>query len=130
MAKRRSRDSAPSGDDVGAPRNNPFGVLQSLRGSLPAGTDGCPGKDAVEPPFAGRIVIARERAGRGGKTVTVVRGVLSDAETLAEIARRMRQSLGTGGSVEGETIVLGGDQVRRAADWLRAEGATRIVIGT
>lgn len=129
MAKRRSGHGASSADDAGAPRNNPFGVLESLRGSLPAGADVPADAGATASPFAGKIVIARERSGRGGKTVTVIRGVLTDAAGLDELGRRMRQRLGTGGGVEGEAIVLGGDQVERAAEWLRAEGATRIVIG-
>lgn len=72
MGKQRNdnRTSSPP-----APAS-PFAALQSLRGSLPPG--------AAEPaPAAGstsrltpRWCISRERKGRGGKTVTVVRGVL------------------------------------------------------
>lgn len=40
----------------------------------------------------------------------------------------MRRALGTGGSVEDALIVVAGDQVQRAAAWLRARGASRIVI--
>jgi translation initiation factor 1 (eIF-1/SUI1) len=41
----------------------------------------------------------------------------------------MRRSLGTGGSVEASAIVLAGDQLERAATWLRERGATGIVTG-
>jgi translation initiation factor 1 len=41
----------------------------------------------------------------------------------------MRQSLGTGGGIEGNAIVISGDQVERAMSWLRARGATRLVAG-
>ncbi|MBP8927074.1 MAG: translation initiation factor [Pseudomonadales bacterium] len=108
---------------------NPFAALQSLRGTLPPG--------AAEPaPAAGstccfdrKVVISRERKGRAGKTVTVVRGVLLGGAALEDFARDMRRALGTGGSVEDALIVLAGDQVERAAEWLRTRGAPRIVIG-
>ena len=108
---------------------SPFAALQSLRGSLPPGV--------AEPvPTAGsaacfdkKVTISRERKGRGGKTVTVVRGVLLDDEAREDFARDMRRALGTGGSVEDAHIILAGDQVERAAEWLRARGAPRIVIG-
>ena len=69
------------------------------------------------------------RKGRGGKTATLVRGVALTGAALETFAREMRQSLGTGGGVEGDAIVLAGDQSARAAQWLRERGATRIVIG-
>ena len=71
---------------------------------------------------------SRERKGRGGKTVTVVRGVLLQGAMLEDFASEMRRALGTGGSVEDALIVVAGDQVQRAAAWLRARGASRIVI--
>ena len=74
------------------------------------------------------MVISRERKGRGGKTVTVVRGVLLQGAMLEDFASEMRRALGTGGSVEDALIVVAGDQVQRAAAWLRARGASRIVI--
>ncbi|MBK6289955.1 MAG: translation initiation factor [Gammaproteobacteria bacterium] len=124
MGKQRNdnRTSSPP-----APAS-PFAALQSLRGSLPPG--------AAEPaPAAGstscfdtKVVISRERKGRGGKTVTVVRGVLLQGAMLEDFASEMRRALGTGGSVEDALIVVAGDQVQRAAAWLRARGASRIVI--
>ncbi len=60
--------------------------------------------------------------------MTVVRGVLLQGAALEDFAREMRRALGTGGSVEDALIVLAGDQVERAAAWLRARGASRIVI--
>ena len=109
---------------------NPFAALATLRGTLAEGASDEPAAaGTADTPFAAKLVIARERKGRGGKTATLVRGVALTGTALETFAREMRQALGTGGGVEGEAIVLAGDQSARAAQWLRARGATRIVIG-
>lgn len=126
MAKQRPDQPAPAAP--AAP--NPFAALATLRGTLPGGASDEPAAaSAGDNPFAAKLVIARERKGRGGKTATLVRGVALTGEALETFAREMRQSLGTGGGVEGDAIVLAGDQSARAAQWLRERGATRIVIG-
>lgn len=109
---------------------NPFAALSGLRGTLPAGPPvEAAGESAPGDPLAGKLVLNRERKGRGGKTVTLLRGVALEGEALAGFARELRQALGTGGTVEGDAIVLAGDQAERAAAWLRARGAARLVIG-
>jgi len=126
MGKQRPDQPEPAA--TAAP--NPFAALASLRGTLPEGAGvEPPAASAGDSPFAAKLVIARERKGRGGKTATLVRGVTLTGAALEAFAREMRQSLGTGGGVEGDAIVLAGDQSARAAQWLRARGATRIVIG-
>ena len=79
---------------------------------------------------AGKIVLRRERKGRGGKTVTVVSGLALSPARLAELARALRKGLGCGSTVEGETIVLQGDIADRTQQWLIAHGATKIVRGS
>jgi len=123
----KSRPGKPTPAETASP--NAFAALAALRGTLPPGQEEAAAQSAAPGPFAAKIVITRERKGRGGKTATLVRGIVLDGTALADLAREMRQALGTGGSVEGETLVLAGDQSARAADWLRARGATRIVIG-
>ncbi len=108
-----------------------FAALAALRGTLPAGPEPQPLAAAAttRSAFAGRIVITRERKGRGGKTVTLVRGIALDGGALEELAREMRQALGSGGGTEGDAIILHGDQSARAAEWLAARGATRLARG-
>jgi translation initiation factor 1 len=59
----------------------------------------------------GRIVLRREKARRGGKTVVVV----SDFEdrildsVIEDLARKARQTCGCGGTVRGREIELQGD---------------------
>jgi translation initiation factor 1 len=128
MPMGKQRPDQPEPAAPAAP--NPFAALASLRGTLPEGARDEPaaaGSGAA--PFATKLVIARERKGRGGKTATLVRGVTLRGAALETFARELRQALGTGGGVEGDAIVLAGDQTARAEQWLRARGATRIVIG-
>jgi translation initiation factor 1 len=83
----------------------------------------------VADALRGKLVLSRERKGRGGKTVTLLRGVALQGEALGAFARELRQALGTGGSVEDGAILLAGDQTTRAEAWLRQRGATRVIIG-
>ena len=81
------------------------------------------------PAVAGVPVVRRERKQRGGKTVTVVARLgLGDGE-LKALAREMAKALGCGARVEGEDVVIQGDQVERAAAWLERRGARRVVRG-
>ena len=96
----KQRPDRPGAAEPAAP--NAFAALASLRGTLPEGQSDEPAApDAGAAPFAGKIVIARERKGRGGKTATLVRGVALAGPALEAFAREMRQALGTGGGVEG-----------------------------
>lgn len=125
VLKTRKHPATPSG--LAAP--GPFAALASLRGTLPAGTAEAPAEPQDAPPLGGRVIITRERKGRGGRTVTVIRGITPAGPRMEALAREMRQALGTGGSIEGDSIVLGGNQTERAAAWLRTRGITQITIG-
>jgi translation initiation factor 1 len=79
----------------------------------------------------GKLVVRRERAGRGGKTVTIVSGLgpwLSPIQR-EQLAKALRQALGTGSTMDGDDIVLQGAVSDRAAAWLRDQGARQVVIG-
>jgi translation initiation factor 1 len=77
------------------------------------------------PPRGDGIVrVSRERAQRGGKTVTVVRGLGLDAAALAELGRRLRGACGSGGTAKEGTVEVQGDHVERVIAWLQAEGHT------
>ena len=70
----------------------------------------------------GRVRVSREKAGRGGKTVTVVRGLPLAADDLATLGKRLRSACGTGGTVRDGTLELQGDHAERVMAWLQAEG--------
>ena len=73
-----------------------------------------------EPPRDGIVRVAREKTGRRGKTVTVVRGL--PASALAETASDLKRHCGTGGTVKDGAIELQGDHREKAAARLRALG--------
>lgn len=73
-----------------------------------------------------RAVVRLERKGRGGKEATVVEKLeLSPAE-LARWADTLKRTLGCGGGVEGDAIVVQGDQRERVVKWLEGRGVARI----
>jgi len=116
---------------------NPFEALRPLRDALPPG-DEKPADvrpeaaplDAVARALARKVVVCRERKGRGGKTATLVRFPDGADETaLDALARELRHGLGTGAQAEGDAVAVQGDVVERVADWLAKRGAKRIVRG-
>lgn len=53
--------------------------------------------------------VVTERKGRNGKTATIVEGFVCADEEVAEVARRLKNRLGTGGSSRGGEILIQGD---------------------
>ena len=62
---------------------------------------------------AGRAVIRLERAGRGGKEVTIVERVGASPAEREQLLKKLKAALGCGGTIEGDSIVLQGDQRKR-----------------
>lgn len=126
MSKKPFPTSAPSatlgellrgsGVAVGSPRETP----------APA----APVVDAIDFGGATKIVLRREKKGRGGKVATIVEGIKRPPSALERIARDLRKALGCGASIEGDTIVVQGDMAERIEPWLTARGARKVVIGT
>jgi len=118
------------------PFHNPFGALAALKSSLttPASVAPAAARPQGEPPApAGsrpqpRAVVRYERSGRGGKQVTVVEQLdLSDTER-AEWLRALKTALGCGGVVEGDNLVLQGDQRKRLPGLLTARHVRRVTV--
>lgn len=63
-----------------------------------------------------------EKAGRGGKTVTVVFGLPNNAAFLRDLARDLKKTCGTGGTVTDDGVELQGDLRDRVRDALVAKG--------
>jgi len=66
--------------------------------------------------------VQRESKGRGGKTVTVVRGLPLDADALAALGKALRTACGTGGTVRDSQLELQGDHVDAVLAALSARG--------
>lgn len=76
-----------------------------------------------------KVVVRRERKGHGGKTVTVVEGLVLSPTDLEAVAKRMRKALGCGSWVDAAHVVLQGDRAPAAEAWLRANGVAKVVRG-
>ena len=74
------------------------------------------------PVGDGVLRVSRDSKSRGGKTVTVVRGLALDATALAELGKRLRSACGAGGTVKNGMLEVQGDHVERVVDWLTQAG--------
>jgi translation initiation factor 1 len=70
-------------------------------------------------PKDGVVRVFREKGGRGGKTVTVVRGLDGD---LAGVASDLKRHCGSGGSVKGNAVEIQGDHREKVVARLQAAG--------
>lgn len=68
------------------------------------------------------IYLHRESKGRGGKTVTLVKGLRLSQDDLRELASQLKQACGVGGTLRGDVIELQGDQREKLAPLLKAKG--------
>jgi translation initiation factor 1 len=112
--------------DEKKPFHNPFGALRDKLPELPQG----PAPRAPEPPRGpARAVVRMERKGRGGKEVTVVEQLALKPKELDQWLKALKNALGCGGAVEGETLVLQGDQRKRLPALLEARGVRKVISG-
>jgi translation initiation factor 1 len=70
----------------------------------------------------GTVRVSRETKGRGGKAVTLVRGLDLDAEALAALGKRLRTACGAGGTVKDGVLEVQGDHCERVIEALANEG--------
>nr|WP_233201143.1 translation initiation factor Sui1 [Chromobacterium alticapitis] len=68
------------------------------------------GKPAA-PAGDGIVRVSRESKGRGGKTVTVVKGVPLVGEDLAKLGKQLRARCGSGGTLKDGVLEIQGDHV-------------------
>ena len=89
--------------------------------------------EAAAPPKISKVALQRQRAGRGGKTVTrggkTVTLVILPQDykgDTAALAKELRKGLGCGSTIEDGKIVLQGDIADRAEAWFAKKGVTKI----
>jgi len=117
-----SKKKIPVSGDQQPLTANPFAALEMA--GLPAGPDAPPPVHRPPPQKAGRIVLRREKAHRGGKTVVIAGDFAPHftIEDIENIARKAKQVCGCGGSVSGREIELQGDDPARVRRFFEAEG--------
>jgi translation initiation factor 1 len=73
-------------------------------------------------PAPGQVRVSRETKGRGGRCVTVVRGLPLSQEDLTSLAKRLRTACSSGGTVKDGVIEVQGDHCDKIMASLAAEG--------
>ena len=61
----------------------------------------------------GIVRVRRERKGHGGKTVTVIDGVIGSDAELAALAQQLKKLCGSGGTVKDGNIEIQGDHCEK-----------------
>lgn len=84
----------------------------------------CLCKQAAQAAPAGDGVarVSRETKGRGGKSVTVVKGLALDGAALNALGKQLRNACGSGGTVKDGVIEIQGDHCDRVLDALQKQG--------
>ncbi|HWC30896.1 MAG TPA: stress response translation initiation inhibitor YciH [Dehalococcoidia bacterium] len=75
-------------------------------------------------PDDGVVRISREKGNRGGKTVTVVRGLPERGDALEQRAAELKRLCGAGGTLRDGAIEIQGDHRERIAERLKGLGYT------
>jgi len=91
---------------------------------LPAGELAKP-IPALQPLWKmGRVVLRKEKAHRGGKTVIIVDDFATHlpASVIDTVAKKLRAACGCGGTVKSRRIELQGDQPAKVRTILEGEG--------
>jgi translation initiation factor 1 len=99
--------------------------------------EGLPPGPAVAPPAAqpargnrGRVDIVRQKAGRGGKTVTVVKNFVGiGLPEKEQLAKAIQKACGTGGTVKNGQIEIQGDKRAEVAEILSQAGFRPVFAG-
>ena len=70
-----------------------------------------------------KINISKQKKGKKGKTVTLIRGLGAEDEILLkELLKKIKVFCGTGGTLNNSNIQLQGDMVSKSIEFLRKEG--------
>ena len=121
------RDQAPPP----TPFNAALAGLAARRAEVPPGPT-VPAPSSAPPagrPPPARAVVRMERAGRGGRTVTVVEKLDLPPRQLEDWLGELKRAIGCGGAVEGRALVLQGDLRERIASLLEARGVRKVTVG-
>lgn len=112
--------------DAKKPFHNPFEALRDRLADLPEGPRP---QEPEKPKGPARAVVRMERKGRGGKEVTAVEQLELPPAELQRWLKDLKNALGCGGTVEGATLVLQGDQRKRLPPLLTSLGVRKVIAG-
>jgi translation initiation factor 1 len=70
------------------------------------------------PPQQQTIYLHRESKGRGGKAVTLIKGLALSEGDLSALTKKLKQTCGSGGTVKDGVIEIQGEHREKIADTL------------
>lgn len=72
-----------------------------------------------------KLRVGIEKKGRGGKTVTIIKGFIGSEEDLKDLSKWLKTKCGVGGSAKEGEIIIQGDFKQRIIELLKVEGYTQ-----
>ena len=105
-------------------RKKRIGVVYSTNTDYEYSDDSQEESDTL-PKKQQKMRLNMERAGRGGKTVTLVKGFVGSEEDITALSKLLKQKCGVGGSVKDGEIIIQGDHRQRLIEILKKEGYTQ-----
>ena len=105
-------------------RKKRIGVVYSTNPDYEYSDDSQEEADTL-PKNQQKLRLNMERAGRGGKTVTLVKGFVGSEEDITALSKLLKQKCGVGGSVKDGEIIIQGDHRQRLIEILKKEGYTQ-----
>ena len=78
--------------------------------------------DEKTPDFSAVVRIHLEKKGRGGKQVTLIKGLTLDDHQLNDLAKSLKSTCGVGGSVKDHQIILQGNVRKKVLEQLKKDG--------
>ena len=85
-------------------------------------TVACACKAKAAPKGDGVVRVSLQTKGRGGKSVTLVKGLALDAEALAVLGKQLRGACGSGGTIKDGVIEIQGDHCELVMETLKKHG--------
>lgn len=82
----------------------------------------CKAASRAAPAGDGVVKVSRQSKGRGGKTVTLIKGLALDAAALAALAKQLRSACGAGGTVKDGVVEVQGDHCETVLAALKKSG--------
>ena len=99
-------------------RKKRIGVVYSTNPDYEYSDDSQEEADTL-PKNQQKLRLNMERAGRGGKTVTLVKGFIGSEEDITVLSKLLKQKCGVGGSVKDGEIIIQGDHRQRLVEILK-----------
>jgi len=119
-----TNDNVEESEKKDVERKKRVGVVYSTDADFDYSEDSQEGQNTL-PKNQQKLRLYLERAGRGGKTVTIVKFFIGSDEDMQTLCKLLKQKCGVGGSVKDGEIIIQGDHRQRLIDILKTEGYTQ-----